>query len=248
MPTAIRGPLRGLRQLASRVYRRTRSPRSVFTQIYGRNAWGGAQGDFCSGSGSSTETIVGPYIEVIGILATKYRFTGKTFVDLGCGDFRVGHRLLPFCSRYIGVDVVEELIAYNNLQYGNAHVSFITADIVSEMLPTGQICFLRQVLQHLSNRQISAILRKVKQYEMVFITEHYPSEWAAVRPNIDKVQGGDVRAAVGSGVYLDLPPFRLPASELTKVLEVPGSGLGPGEDQGVVRTYLYSPLRDQSRW
>jgi hypothetical protein len=77
----------------------------------------------------------------------------------------------------------------------------------------------------------------------VLVTEHYPSDNPGIRPNLDKVHGADVRLWGNSGVYLTEPPFSLPADEVTPVLEVPGAGMAPGVDAGVIRTYLYAPGR-----
>ena len=78
----------------------------VFTEIYETNKWGGAHGEFCSEDGTISEHSVLPHVAMIADLAASVEFSGLTFVDLGCGDFRVGQRLLPFCARYVGVDVV----------------------------------------------------------------------------------------------------------------------------------------------
>ncbi len=220
---------------------RNKTTEEVFTEIYEKNKWGGSQGEFCSGSGTSNEQIVSAYISLVTEKASSENFFGLTFVDLGCGDFRVGKRLLPLCSSYIGVDIVKPLIQRNQEIYGNAFTQFIHLDIVEDELPNGDVCFVRQVLQHLSNQQITAVLHKLKKYKWVFITEHYPTDNDAIKPNIDKIHGGDVRVYANSGVYLTIPPFELPIYELKEVLEVPGVGLGKGNDPGVIRTFLYKP-------
>src|SRR5215831_11521898 len=74
----------------------------VFSEIYKKNKWGGVKGEFYSGPGSTDEKMVSPYIAMIYEKAFAEGFVGLTFVDLGCGDFRVSRRLLSLCSRYIG--------------------------------------------------------------------------------------------------------------------------------------------------
>ncbi|MGB5713698.1 MAG: methyltransferase domain-containing protein, partial [Waterburya sp.] len=167
----------------------------------------------------------------------------STFVDLGCGDFRVGKQLLPQCSNYIGVDLVKPLISRNQEKYGNETTRFMNLNIVDDTLPEGDVCFIRQVLQHLSNQQIATVLPKLKMYKWVFITEHYPTDNDGITPNKDKVHGCDVRVCYNSGVYFSEPPFELPRQTFSKVLEVPGS-VGERSDRGVIRTFLYKPSRD----
>jgi SAM-dependent methyltransferase len=218
-----------------------KSVEQVFTEIYAANKWGGAAGEFCSGDGSTDEQVVAAYVSMVADEAVREGFAGMAFVDLGCGDFRVGRQLLPFCSSYTGVDIVKPLIARNQETYGNANVRFTHLDVVQDEPPAGDVCFVRQVLQHLSNRQIAAVLGKLRRYRWVFITEHYPTDNGSIRPNLDKVHGGDVRVYENSGVYLSAPPFDIPESQLRAVLEVPGAGTGNGADRGVLRTFLYRP-------
>ena len=173
--------------------------------------------------------------------ASSEGLLGLTFVDLGCGDFRVSRQLLPLCSDYIGVDIVKPLICRNKEKYGNATTRFMHLDIVDDELPNGDVCFVRHVLQHLSNQQIVTILQKLKKYRWTFITEHYPTDNNEIKPNIDKVHGGYIRVYENSGVYLSEPPFALPMQTLINVLEIPGVGLGEKKDPGVIRTFLYKP-------
>lgn len=212
----------------------------VFTEIYEKNKWGGVPGEYCSGSGSSNEHVVSAYVSMLVERATSEGFIGRKFVDLGCGDFRVGRQLLPLCSHYVGVDIVKSLVHFNQRHFGGATTRFSHLDVVKNELPGGDVCFVRQVLQHLSNEQIAAVLPKLRRYTWVFITEHYPLDNEEIRPNLNKVHGGDVRAYENSGVYLSEPPFGVPRQALEMVLEVPWSS-SEGDDAGVIRTFLFKP-------
>jgi SAM-dependent methyltransferase len=241
IPDFVAHRYRWLKRRLEQRRNRNKTAEEVFTEIYQRHRWGGAQGEFYSGDGTVDEQVVSAYISMVGEEASREKFMGLTFVDLGCGDFRIGRQLLPLCSAYVGVDVVEPLIRRNQEKYGTATTRFMHLDIVNDALPDGDICFVRQVLQHLSNRQIVSVLQKLKKYRWTFITEHYPTDNDAIEPNMDIVQGRDVRVFENSGVYLLEPPFALPARALKHVLEVPGAGLGEGSDQGTIRTFLYKP-------
>ena len=223
---------------------RRRSCEEAFTEVYEQNRWGGRLGEYYSGAGSSEEAIVGPYIEAVSREAAAEGFRGLRFVDLGCGDFQVGARLLGLCSAYTGVDVVKALIAQNQRTHGSDRVRFVHLDMVRDELPDGDVCFVRQVFQHLSNRQIGAVLPKLGKYRWVLITEHYPEdgeESAAIVPNKDIVHGGGLRIFVNSGVYLDRPPFNLPEGRLRKVLELSKITTPAGPVPGIIRTFLYQP-------
>jgi SAM-dependent methyltransferase len=229
--------------MAERRRNSRRTTEQVFTDIYRHNKWGGAAGELSSGDGSGDQAVVAAYVDMVTARATSDGFAGQRFVDLGCGDFRVGRQLLPLCSKYVGVDIVAPVVLHNQQTYGNPTTHFMHLDIVTDPVPPGDVCFVRQVFQHLSNAQIHAVLAKLDAYRWVFITEHHPSDRHGVVPNMDKPHGGDIRAYDNSGVYLDEPPFSLPAGRLAKVLSVRGIGLGHGVDQGEIVTYLYRPAQ-----
>jgi SAM-dependent methyltransferase len=225
--------------------RRLASAEKVFTDVYCGRKWGAGtqEDDFNSGLGSGACQGVAAYISTIKALATQVDLAGKVFVDIGCGDFRIGRQLTDLAGLYIGVDVVKPLIERNRRLFSEQKIRFVQLDATREPLPAGDVCFLRQVLQHLSNRQIAAILQKLGQYKWVVITEHLPADEHLVQPNLDKTHGADIRVYRNSGVYLDQPPFDIPKQRLSLLLEVPGTDLGPGIHPGVIRTHLYEPTK-----
>lgn len=218
------------------------SREEVFTRIYRNREWGGVKGEFCSGDGSTQEAVVGPYVAAVLRVVRDNQLENSRFVDLGCGDFRVGRQLVGECASYLGVDVVRALIERNNRHSSSDTVAFECADIVTSPLPPGDVCFVRQVLQHLDNTEISAILRKLEQFKLVFVTEHYPADADLQTRNLDKVHGGSIRLDRGSGVYLDAPPFNLPSQAISDLLAVPGAtGDRNGKAYGVIRTFVLKP-------
>lgn len=213
------------------------SAEEVFTDIYANNRWGGTQGTFCSGSGSREPSIVSPYVTKITSELELLGASSKSVVDLGCGDFSIGRQIAPMCGRYTGVDIVKPLIDRNTELYGTPDISFLHADIIADELPDGDVCIVRQVLQHLSNEEILSVLRKLLKYRWCFITEHHPSPGRLIRPNLDKPHGGDIRVSRGSGVFLEQAPFELPAVRYQLILEVRGAGVAGDGDPGVIRTF-----------
>jgi hypothetical protein len=128
----------------------------------------------------------------------------ESCVDLGCGDYRVGSGLrIP---RYHGVDVVQTLIDRNQADYGSETVSFQCLNVIEDRPPMADLALIRQVLQHLSNPEISRALKNCEQYRYVLVTEHVPLG-PHVNHNIDKPHGPDTRLLWNSGVFLDRPPF-----------------------------------------
>ena len=139
-------------------WRRRLTPRkAVFEEIYANNEWGGQPGEFYSGVGSDSAA-ADQYVQTIGEFIAARSI--PTVVDIGCGDFRVGSRIVAQSPDliYIGTDIVETLIRRNQSEFGRANVSFVCLDAVSAVLPEGDLCLIRQVLQHLTNAEIASIL------------------------------------------------------------------------------------------
>jgi SAM-dependent methyltransferase len=216
-----------------RRHNRGRGVAEIFSEIYSDNRWGGVQGLFHSGSGSTPEH-ADLYARVVKRLIQERGV--RHIVDLGCGDFRVGAQLIEGTGvMYTGIDIVATLIEDNRRRYGSDQVHFECRNIIEDELPEGDLCLIRQVLQHLSNQQISRVLKNVARYRCVIVTEHYPAPGALHRKNLDKPCGEDVRIYDGSGVFLDAAPFNQQVSGPLLDVDAGHCLIQPGER---IRTYL----------
>jgi SAM-dependent methyltransferase len=184
---------------------RSLSIAETFQRVYRTKTWGDNGTPFSSGGGSR-----GPIVEQYCALITKLvaQHEVHSIVDLGCGDFVVGGRIVEGNAvDYTGVDVVPELIEYHQKRVANPRVHFLCADITTDKLPTADLCLIRQVLQHLSNDEIQKVLANVAGFPRILISEDIP-----VKPkkfNRDKPHGPDVRGTHGSGIWPEYPPFNL---------------------------------------
>ena len=86
----------------------------------------------------------------------------KHVIEFGCGDFNVASKFISDSFDYTGVDIVEDMINSHQKNFASEHVNFMCLDIVEDDLPDGDMCLIRQVLQHLSDDDISRILAKLK--------------------------------------------------------------------------------------
>lgn len=200
---------------------RNKNRKETFNYIYQKKLWGGAQEQYkyYSGPGSHKKRYVEPYCEMIKNFISQNNIS--TVVDIGCGDFHVAHNWLNENIKYIGIDIVQEMIDHHNEQYGTDNIHFYCLDVVEEDLPDAELCLVRQVLQHLSNEEVKIILNKLQKYKYVIITEHITKKEFASKYNIDKTHGSHVRAYYRSGLYLDEAPFNLNVKTL---LEIPYDG------------------------
>jgi Methyltransferase domain len=215
-----------------------KSTEQIFTAIYAEKKWTPGSDAFDSGTGSSDERITTAYVRAVRDWLERIGSTKLTIVDLGCGDFRVGRQFVDLCSHYVGIDVVRPLVEHLITAFASPKVEFLHRNILEDSLPDGDICFLRQVLQHLSNDQIQTVLHLVQRYRWTVITEHHPSSAFFRAPNLDKPHGADIRLFDRSGVFLDKAPFNVPRQRFELLLEVAGHAFPGWRDPGVIRTYV----------
>jgi len=205
--------------------------KEAFTNVYKKSLWGKSDdSEFYSGTGSHSAEIVFNYLDAVERFLMSFE-KKPDVVDLGCGDFAVGLEIKNLCENYIACDVVEQLITVNKEKFKEIKVDFRVLDITSDDLPDGQVVFIRQVLQHLSNKMILAVLHKLQKYRYIVLTEHLP---AAVNfdANIDIPVGLGIRLSLGSGVVLTREPFNFIPVKETVLCEVE-------EEGGLIRTILY---------
>ena len=140
------------------------------------------------------------------------------------------------CEKYVACDVSSEILNKVKENYSKLkNVDFRLLDLTLDNLPTGDICFVRQVLQHLSNNDIKKFVDKLnlqKPYKYLILTEHLPLS-DNFKSNIDKNSGHTVRLPLKSGVVLHSKPFDLNYLEISDLLEVDGCG-------GRIKTTMYT--------
>jgi hypothetical protein len=211
------------------------STEQIFTRIYERGAWGRSKDParpFFSGTSRDKETA--GYVRAVGDFLCSFPVKPDV-VDLGCGDFMVGSQIRKFCGRYIACDVVPGLIDYNKRQFEDLNVEFKLLDLVKDELPAGDVAFIRQVLQHLSNDQIARFVARASNYRFLVVTEHLPSR-ADFRHNADKLAGPGTRMGDESGIVLTSPPFNLRPKSEKEIFRVKSIDT---IDTGVLVTTLY---------
>ena len=193
------------------------STKEAMEQVYENNLWGGGKVNFYSGDGSHDAAIIEPYINEVVLFLKSFKIP-LHIVDLGCGDFNVGMQLLEYCKTYNAVDIVETLIQRNKSIFKEDKLHFSCLDIVKDSLPKGDCAIVRQVLQHLSNKEVKAILSKLSMYKYIILTEHIPE--GSFIPNCDIISGQGIRLKNNSGIDLFDNPFNLSVQNTSELLSV----------------------------
>lgn len=216
-----------------------RERQGVFEQIYDRGAWGvGDAGERRSGRGSHDPAFVSTYVAAVQAFLDAEGPIGR-LVDLGCGDFNVGRSFLDPGRDYLACDISPLIIQQNLARYADAPVTFQTHDLVADRLPKGDVAFLRQVLQHLSNADVAAVVARLntrRPYRWLVVTEHIPAgdDWPR---NLDMPTGAVTRLLRGSGIDLAAAPFGLRYEKARTLCEVPAS---EGDQPARLQTVAYA--------
>lgn len=203
--------------------------KDVMHQIYENKMWGGGV-DFYSGIGSHSPEIVNPYVkELAGFLNS---FDEKLVVcDLGCGDFNVGSQLVHQTKKYIAIDIVPGLIERNRDAFKSKELEFLCLDISADELPKADCAIIRQVMQHLSNKEIASLLAKLVGYKYLILTEHLPL--GDFIPNKDIISGQGIRLKKNSGVDILAPPFNMKARLINEF------AISPYDSKSAIFTTVY---------
>ncbi len=205
--------------------------KDAMAQVYEKKLWGGTEFDFYSGDGSRNPKIVLPYIDAIISFLTSFK-TPLIICDIGCGDFNIGKQLVEYSKKYIAIDIVAELIVYNKEKFKQQNLEFHCLDAAVDDLPSADCLILRQVLQHLSNKEVKQVVNKLYDFKYVILTEHIPK--GVFNPNTDIISGQGIRLKKQSGINLLAPPFNFKIKKEKELLSI-----NTADGKGLIKTTIY---------
>ena len=202
---------RSLRKFAGPVYRmlqrrsgqhlakRFATAEDRFKHIYETNHWDEAES--VSGPGSTLEETEPIRRELPALLA---ELGASSLLDLPCGDFHWMQHTDLSGVRYIGGDLVGDLIEGNRAEYARDGVEFQKLDLVNDTLPAVDVILCRDCLVHLSFADAQAALSNIARSGAGWLLA---TSFPSVTRNDDIVTGQ------WRPINLTLPPFNLPEPE-----------------------------------
>jgi hypothetical protein len=175
----------------------TASTGAIFRDIYRRNHWSGAQSRSGLGAGPDQTAVL-----ATGLPDLLRRLGVEVLLDLPCGDYGWMRRIELPVARYIGADLLPELIRPLEEQFGDAEHSFVVLDLTRDSLPEADLLLCRDCLVHLSFGDIRRALSNVLRCRIPwFLTTTFPE--CAVN---EEIATGDWRP-----LDLERNPFGFPA-------------------------------------
>ncbi len=173
-----------------------RAPQDVFTDIFKQNFWGGARS--VSGPGSEIDQTRNILAALPPLLASV---GASVILDVPCGDYHWMNRLQLGETKYVGADIVCDLIERNR-QYETDQVRFVHANLMTDDLPTADLVLCRDCLVHFSfadiHRALKNLCRSNSEYLLTTTFPDHPD-------NID-IETGSWRT-----LNLERAPFNFPA-------------------------------------
>lgn len=167
-----------------------------FNIMYKTNFWDSSES--VSGPGSEiekTHTVRNILPEVLN----KYKI--ESLLDLPCGDFNWMKYVNLGDVKYIGADIVKEIIIKNKKEFSNSNFDFQILSIYDNVLPNVDLVFSRDCFIHFSNKLILQSLNNIKKSGSTYLfTNHYPD----LNENID------IKTGTNRPINLQCQPFNLP--------------------------------------
>jgi len=168
----------------------------VFTHIYKTKFW--LLGESVSGPGSEMRFTQKARN---GISALIKRFGITSIADAPCGDLNwIRHVDIGSC-RYIGIDIVQELIERNIRLFGETR-EFRHLNLVDNVIEKVDLIICRDMLAHLTHEQIFKTLRNFKKSGSKYILM---TTGLTTTNNMHDITTGEVRR-----LNFELAPFNFP--------------------------------------
>ena len=141
-----------------------RDLKTTFTNIYKINYWG--DNESRSGPGSNNKNTINVKKKIIKIIK---ELKIKTIVDAPCGDFYWMNKVVANQNiKYIGIDIVRELILKNKILYSNKKIKFKKLDITKKTCPPCDLLISRDFLFHLSYDDINNFFKSLSKTKIKY--------------------------------------------------------------------------------
>ncbi|HUP77796.1 MAG TPA: class I SAM-dependent methyltransferase, partial [Pirellula sp.] len=159
-PSALQLLLRRLRKIVapplSEGKLKSMAPKEIFSTICHENAWKGTQS--VSGKGSDRDQTQ-LLVTELPKLFSKYGVC--SVLDLPCGDFHWMQQVDLSGVRYVGGDIVSDLILQNESIYVRQNIRFACIDLLMDTLPEVDLIMCRDCLVHFSFAHIRQALKNI---------------------------------------------------------------------------------------
>lgn len=167
-----------------------------FKNIFKNNSWGGRNS--VSGRGSDLDQTEHIIREIPALFKDM---DISTLLDIPCGDFNWMRNIDLSGIKYIGADIVKEIIKNNKNQYEKNNVSFRHMNLIEDTLPQVDLILIRDGLVHMSYGDIFKSLNNVC---------NSISQYLLTTSFTDRQDNKDIITGEWRPLNLQIAPFLLP--------------------------------------
>jgi hypothetical protein len=125
----------------------------------------------------------------------------SSILDIPCGDFSWMQMVDFGPCKYIGADIVEELVSRNNQQYASNGRKFIKLNILNDELPTVDLILCRDLFIHFPYGDIAKALTNIRKSR---------SKYFLTTSHLLTTKNHDILAGQYRPINLLLRPFSFP--------------------------------------
>jgi hypothetical protein len=196
----------------------SKSVAEIFTETFRNRYWRSKES--VSGQGSELGHTALVRTALPGLL---HDYGVRLLLDLPCGDFNWMQAVDLGEIRYIGGDIVADLVLQNHQKYGNANRSFLQIDLLCDPLPAADCILLRDCLVHFSLTHIAQALDNLKKSDIKYIL-------TTTFPHIEHNE--DIQTGYWRPINLEKAPFFFP-KPLFLLQEAVGGAQGSYADKSL---------------
>jgi SAM-dependent methyltransferase len=139
-----------------------RALRHKFDKVFQQNLFHGRASK--SGNGSSIEQ-THEIAQKLPSLINRLKI--QSFLDIPCGDLEWMSKVELAGAKYLGADIAPSLISHLKAKFPEKE--FALLDISEDSLPKVDLIFCRDLLVHLSNKDISSALKNIKASQSTYL-------------------------------------------------------------------------------
>lgn len=182
------------------------TPEKVFLDIYRERRWHSTES--VSGWGSELRNTMQIIRELPGLLR---RLGICSMLDVPCGDFNWMRHVDLDGIDYIGGDIVADIVATNQGNYGGSGKCFVQLDLLKDPLPDCDLILCRDCLFHFSHDDVFRALSQFAQTSARYVLTTTFTYWQYPR-------NANITTGQWTPINLEMPPYDL-APPMTVLIE-----------------------------
>ena len=135
----------------------------------------------------------------------------RSIIDIPCGDWKWMSELDLTNLKYVGYDVVDDLILDNQKKYAKNNIKFEVKNLIHDRLPKSDLIIIRDLLVHLDHKDIIKCLSNLNDSDFKFVgITNYPKIHSHKNRFFgDYLRLGDKWRAINFSIH----PYNLPSPD-----------------------------------